>query len=159
MSQSQSFPVDLLNREDVREKLPRAREIATEKDARAAVASKDAAQWTSFLQLLVERAELPDEPETAADDLNGDAPKRLYIDFSGVESLLDAVVRTVNEQNRPIRSKEVAELLRASGKFEGLTNEAVSNSLYYASERAEPPRLRKLEKRGFYGPIDESLPV
>jgi hypothetical protein len=67
--------------------------------------------------------------------------------------VLDAAVRIINEQNRPIRSKEVAEFLRASGKFEGLTNDTVSNALYYASERAEPRRVRKLEKRGYYAPL------
>jgi hypothetical protein len=162
MSQSQSFPVDLLDREDVRAKLPRARAIGAEKEARAAATAKDVSQWRSFLQLLEERAELPTETEKT--DAGGDGTdevidaettteRRLTIDFSGVESVLEAVVRTVNEQNRPIRSRDVAELLRTSGRFDGVTNEAVSNALYYASERALPRRLEKLEKRGFYAPL------
>jgi hypothetical protein len=165
MSQSQSFPVDLFDLDDVRVKLPRAREILTQKEAKDAAAARDTSQWRNFVRLMEERAELqddaaPPEPSDSAPSVDHDATGQpVAIDFTGVESVLDAAVRTVNEQNRPIRSKEVAELLRSSGKFDGLTNETVSNALYYAAERADPRRVRKLTKRGFYAPPPPQQPT
>ena len=163
MSHSQSFPVDLFDLNDVRAKLPRARKILTHKEAEDAAAAKDTAQWRSFVRLMEERVELPDAadpepPDEASSTDHSSADQSITLDFRGVESVLDAAVRTVKEQNRPIRSKEVAELLRSSGKFQGLTNETVSNALYYASERAEPRRVRKLPTRGFYGPLRPESP-
>lgn len=163
MSQSQSFPVDLLDLDDVRVKLPRAREILTQKEAQDTAAARDTSQWRAFVELMEERAERPsaadpEPPDDAPRTDPGATGQSFTVDFTGVETVLDAAVRTVNEQNRPIRSKEVAELLRSSGKFEGLTNETVSNALYYASARADPRRVSKLGKRGFYAPLSPPEP-
>jgi hypothetical protein len=152
MNRSESVPVDIADPEDVRAKLPRVRQILASKEDRHLREAKDVEAWRARVALFEQIASTEDEAEVS-DAQPQKPPRSITFDFTGVDSVLDAAVRTVNEQNRPIRSKEVAELLRASGRFEGLTNDVVSNTLYYASERADPPRVRKLEKRGFYAPL------
>lgn len=176
MFESESFQIDMGDPNDVRAKVPRAREILAKKEAALKEQTEDVAEWRVFVQLLERRAGSPDEAaSTAGNDETDDAAstgeskpegkERVSVDFTGVETVLDGVVRTVNEQNRPIRSREVAELLRREGNFEGLQNDTVSNSLYYAAERAEPPRVRKMAARGVYAPLettaggDDSVPV
>jgi hypothetical protein len=156
MSRHESLPVDIADPEDVRAQLPRARNILAEKEDRHHREAKDVETWRARVALFEQIAGAEDAPEVIEAD-TGDQeqvePGTIVVDFTGTESVLDAAVRTVNEQNRAIRSREVADLLRATGEFEDLTNIVVSNALYYASERADPRRVRKLTKRGFYAPL------
>jgi hypothetical protein len=164
MNRSESFPIDIADRADVRAKLPRARAILTQRDRALKEALDDMESWKTLVELMEHIAGADDESD---DDENteGQASEQpepqgsppvsgpITVDFSGVETLLDAVVRTVTEQNRPIRSREVAELLRGEPQFARVQNDAVSNSLYYAAERADPRRVNKLPQRGVYAPL------
>jgi hypothetical protein len=151
---SDSLQVDIGDPTDVRAKLPKAEAILQVKESRERDASAQAQAWRARVELFRTIAgEATPEQDADASDERPRSGQPIPVDFGDVETPLDAAVRTLNELNRPARAKEVADLLRESGKFVDLSNDTVSNALYYAAERAEPRRVAKLDKRGWYAPL------
>ncbi len=64
---------------------------------------------------------------------------------------MNQAVAIVDRDNRPIRPREVAAILKQEGV--DIDNNTAASALYYAALRATPPRIRKLTIRGLYAPL------
>lgn len=135
--------IDFQDRADIRAKLPlaQARLDALEAALRGQV--QEVEDWREYVAVLARRAELgPPEPEVA-----DNRPTPLSRDAQP----LDLVVEVVNREKRKIRAKHVGDILRSEGHE--ISNEAVSNALFYGAKRADPPRIESAPGRGFYAPL------
>lgn len=154
-----SLTVDFTDRANVRAQLPHAREILERKQAAYAAMREEVTTWNDLVVLL-ERLAGGDGAPAPADTPDRqpaeDAPPAAAV--APVDQPLELVVEVVNRELRPIRSKDVAKILRNEGhEFENVT---VSNALHYAAVRAKPPRVKRTGGRGFYAPLDyEPQPV
>jgi hypothetical protein len=153
---STSLQIDFGDPADIRDKLPRVRELLAEKEAQLEAARHDVNVWRRALITLMELADIP-TPEaepgdqaSAADGTDDRQPERIVGVADHENTQLERVVGVVDRENRPIRPREVAETLRQEGF--GIDNNKAASMLYYAALRATPPRIRKLSQRGLYAP-------
>lgn len=65
---------------------------------------------------------------------------------------LDLAVGVVSRENRKIKSSDVAEILRREGH--DVKNVVISNALVYGAKRADPPRVKQAQGRGYYAPME-----
>jgi hypothetical protein len=66
-------------------------------------------------------------------------------------ALADLVAEVVNREQRKIRSREVCRILQEEGH--DVTTNGVSNALYYATNKAQPPKIKAARGRGMYAPL------
>lgn len=151
-----SLTVDFADRADVRAKLPEAKAALTRMEADLRDRQEYVDGWREFVNLLERRAGLlppaivlpePEPEPLARAEGRGDVVAR----SSSPPQPLDLVVEVVNRETRKIRAREVTEILAMEGH--GLAKSTVSNALYYAAERADPPRVKAAQGRGFYAPL------
>jgi hypothetical protein len=148
---SDPLSIDFDDRDDVRRKLPHVRAILEQKERRLRTWQDDYDSYRAYAEVLAHRAgvELSDtaiqEPPSVPDaEPNG----------TGQGDHLELVVSVVDQAGRAVKAREVAAILRHRGV--DITNSAVSNALYYAANRATPPRVRKLPIRGMYASLGYS---
>jgi hypothetical protein len=143
---TESLRVDLADMDDVRAQLPRAREILERKRIALERSQADHDSFRELVALLAKRVgvDLDDSAPTDRADLAGDSPQRR-------SDALSAVVELVNRENRPIRARDVQEILTREGH--ALVGDAVRDALYYAAKRREPPLIQSLPERGYYAPL------
>jgi hypothetical protein len=137
--------IDFADRADIRAKLPAAEGRLADLEAALREQSEEVEDWREYVAVLRRRAELGSSSVPAAKV--AEAPSLSSSDLPP----LDLVVEVVNRENRKIRSKDVAAILRSEGHV--MTNMAVSNALFYGAKRAERPRVRAALGRGFYAPL------
>jgi hypothetical protein len=156
-SDDESLIVDLTNPEDARAKLPRARQILDRKEARLRERTADVESFRRVVETLGLIAGVAGPPLDDPNDGGAETPPEGSTPANGSVSPqpLDLVVSVIDRVQRPIRSRDVADMLRHDGHV--IANDVVSNALYYAAERAKPPRIRKLRERGVYGPLPEPV--
>ena len=151
-----SLNIDFADRRDIRAKLPEARRILAEKEAALKIASDDVSEWRALVDVLNLRAGIVTSEGIEDGRVTAEAETEPELDgLAGAQqagsSPLDLVVGVVDRESRPIRSRDVASILRSEGI--DIDNTTVSNSLHYASHRAKPLRIRKLSARGLYAPF------
>jgi hypothetical protein len=151
--ENESLQVDFADRHDIRAKLPRARKILERKEDELRAKTDDVESWRGFVELLETRAgSVPADQEPAAPSGTAEpTPQSPPPGERSADQPLDLVVEVVDREVRPIRAREVKAILNAEGVDIG--GDAVSSALYYAANRAVPPRIRKLPERGFYAPL------
>lgn len=157
--ENESLSVDFADRADIRAKLPHAREILAGREARLRDAREQVRGWMQLVELMERLSGVGVAIETQARDTGATpdvtpppAVEQPQEPTPKTSRPVDLVVEVVNREHRKIRSKDVARILQREGHDLSLT--AVSNSLHYAAARAEPPRVRKAQGRGFYAPLD-----
>lgn len=138
------FIVNLSDPADMREKLELAQRILAEREA----AADNWRGTVAFLRARVSAAAAmghirpavaqPDDPpdEDAPDD-----------DAAG-PSTVDLVVEVVDREARPIRARDVAEVLQSEGH--DVSYNGVRNALFYAANKTN--RIKAGPGRGFYAP-------
>lgn len=143
--EQESLPVDFADDADLRAKLPRAKAILVRKEERLRSAQTDVESWRDLVRLMEQRGGVAlDGPvDSAATAIGSMSPDQ--------GQLVDHVVNIVENFGKPVRARDVSEALRTAG-FD-VTNDTVSNSLYYAAIRATPRRISKLVARGMYAPL------
>ncbi len=150
---SDSLQIDFGSVADMRSKLPRARQILEGKEAGLRAQQHDTDWWGSLVAMIESRvgsygqdAPRPAEPEPASPEVRPAT--------HNANRILDLVVSVVDRESRSIQALDVARILRSEGI--DVSNSTVSNSLHYAAKRANPPRIRKMPKRGAYAPLRPS---
>jgi hypothetical protein len=152
-----SLQINFGDVDDMRAKLPRAREILERKDAEVQRVQRSADFWRRLVETL--ESQVPDAEGDISESESADRPDHTegQISDHAPSDVLELVVGVVNTEGRPIRALEVAKILR--GRGHRLENATVSNSLHYAAKRAKPARVRKLPARGVYAPLDALPPA
>lgn len=143
---NESLNIDFADRDDIRAKLPAARRRLENMERVLAAQQQEVEDWRLFVQMLTRRV-----------GQAGDGASELEVDIvSPTVKPLDLVVEVVNREMRKIRAKDVGVILRGEGHT--ISNSAVSNSLFYAANRLEPPRLIGANElgRGYYAPLGYS---
>lgn len=134
--------------------LPKAREIfrvkvatlakrKAEAEAMLVEPQREVDEWTEKIEAL----------ETLAGVVRDDAPEYDEDGYDGeaaAGSTVDLVVAAVERVGRPVRSRDIREML--AGEGQPVTSSGVTNALYYAANTAG--RVQKLPGRGWYAPID-----
>jgi hypothetical protein len=136
--ESDSLQVDLGNRDDVRAKLPAARQILERKERRLADYQADVDFWRGHVEYMTRVAGLAPE-----------ARDQSQSERSREQSPVELVAAVVNDHGRKIRSRDVATTLRDRGH--DVTNTSVSNALYYAASDRGGNRIQQIG-RGWYAP-------
>lgn len=139
---------DFSDRADMRAKLPAAQKRLTELEAALREQTREVEDWREIVALLMRRAD-----QGSASSSVPEVPKGPWNLPPREAQPLDLVVEVVNRDRRKIRSKDVAHILRQEGH--DLVNNVVSNALFYAANRADPPRVVGANElgRGFYAPL------
>lgn len=155
--------MDFADRDDIRAKLPMAEQILRdmERSIREQLAEFDS--WKTYVELLRERvgARAPPPPIPASVLPRATPPSAVETassqpdstDQGGRPQLQDLVVDALNRVGRPIRAKDLREILLSEGH--DLSPDSVSNALWYAAERlGTVVRV----KRGTYAPRAYLIP-
>jgi hypothetical protein len=138
--------IDFADRADIRAKLPAAEGRLADLEAALREQAQEVEDWREYVAVLKRRAELGPANTPSAAEV-ADAPLPSPSDLPP----LDLVVEIVDRENRKIRSRDVAAILRSEGH--DMSNMAVSNALFYGAKRADPPRVQAAPGRGFYAPL------
>lgn len=145
-----SLTIDFTDRDDIRAKLPAARERLTEMERALREQSQEVDDWRILVETLTRRAEVPIVPADK-DVLEQEASNSVTYSQAGPVEPLDLVVEVIDREIRKIKSKDVADILRSEGH--AVENVVISNALFYAAKRAKPPRVKTAEGRGYYAPL------
>lgn len=129
METPKSFRVDFADFEDVRARLPEAKEILRNMEDELKI-------WKDLVSLMCKR--IGEQSPTAS---NGQGKR-----MQGM--VIDALTR----EGRPIKSRDLHKMLVEEGHSD-ITLENVSNALWYAAERLGT--VRKVS-RGVYAPLTDS---
>jgi hypothetical protein len=149
-----SLRVDLADMDDVRAQLPRARAILARKRSALELCQADYDSFRELVGLLAKRAGMDLEETTPSADTDGETDST--DSTRGRGDVLGAVVELVNREPRPIRARDVKQILLGEGHV--LVGDAVRDALYYAANRREPPLIRSLPERGYYAPLSYRHP-
>lgn len=165
MTASRSFQVDFADREDIRAKLPMAEGILRDMERSITEQLAEFESWKSYVELLRTRvgasapppplhpSMAPGTPTPPAEPASAPAATPDTNDQGGRPQLQDMVVDALNRVGRPIRAKDLREILVNEGH--DLTPDSVSNALWYAAERlGTVVRV----KRGTYAPLSYIVP-
>jgi hypothetical protein len=142
MNAPHSLPVDLADRQDILAKLPEAEKILNLMERGVEDQQRELDRWRDLVGIL---RSIAGKPQGSAQGSRGPATATV----PSAAPMQDLVVEVMDREVRPLRAKEVSEILRGEGHE--LTSDSVSNALWQASKGNK--RIRKLRGRGVYAPL------
>lgn len=156
MTTPMSLPVDLADRNDIRDKLPLAERILQEMEMAVREQVAELESWRELVGVLRARVGATAQPPVLTPPSTRPASPAAAQERSdptgdptpGRAQLQEVVVNALNRVGKPTRSRDLRDILAEEGHE--LSTESVSNALWYAAER-----LRTIVKvrRGIYAPL------
>jgi hypothetical protein len=147
MNPPRSLQVDLADRKDISAKLPEAERVLALMEQELEEKQRDIDSWRDLVGVL--RGIVGKEahgnahvPQSAPPSAPAPALPQSY------SPMQDLVVGIVERENREIKAKEVAQILRSEGHE--LASDSISSALWQASK--DDKRIRRLG-RGLYAPL------